>query len=539
MRFRLCLAALALATLAAPGAAAQALPEPLVDGVEVRLVRDLPTATLRIAHDPSSGALYALTFGGDLYRIAPPYATSAAVPVASAATHGASARTLGLAVATDGTVYLSGNDRTDTHALVRIVRGRETGGVWAWETVAETVPYPRSGTAFDHDPSAITISDDGASLFVSFGSRTGHGEVQDNDGAFPGLREIPLTSAILRIPADATDLALPNDEAALRALGVFFADGFRNPFDSALDPDGELFVADNAGDRDDPDEINWVREGLHYGFPWVIGGNLTPQQFPGYDPDDDPLVSPESYAYVNGFFYDDPTYPAPPAGVSFAEAVRNLGPDADLFRDETTGEIRDASATAIGIASLTPHRSPLGLVFDRAGALPEPYTRDGFVLSYTAPTNPLLAPFGDEGEDLLHLTMSPDRGTMQSVRLARGFSGPVDAVLLGETLYVAEFAATRLVAVEIGTPIPTEPPPEGVPGLTVWPNPAADRLRVTGVGSSLPIRLTIVDALGRTVRVAHDAPLAGPLSVDIRALAPGPYVIRLEGGKAVPFIIAR
>ena len=56
---------------------------------------------------------------------------------------------------------------------------------------------------------------DGAWVFVNSGSRTDHGEVQDNDGSFPDAREGPLTSRIFRLPADGEGITLPNDEEAV------------------------------------------------------------------------------------------------------------------------------------------------------------------------------------------------------------------------------------------------------------------------------------------------------------------------------------
>ena len=51
-----------------------------------------------------------------------------------------------------------------------------------------------------------------------------------------------------------------------------------------------------SGDRDDSEELNWLREGHHYGFPWRMGLNETPQQFADYDPAEDLLLNPASYA---------------------------------------------------------------------------------------------------------------------------------------------------------------------------------------------------------------------------------------------------
>jgi mono/diheme cytochrome c family protein len=57
-----------------------------------------------------------------------------------------------------------------------------------------------------------------------------------------------------------------------------FANGFRNPYDLAFSPDGEIFTADNNPDALDdtlsylpPEELDYVREGRHYGFPDAYG----------------------------------------------------------------------------------------------------------------------------------------------------------------------------------------------------------------------------------------------------------------------------
>jgi mono/diheme cytochrome c family protein len=57
-----------------------------------------------------------------------------------------------------------------------------------------------------------------------------------------------------------------------------FANGFRNPYDLAFSPNGELFTADNNPDALDdtlrylpPEELDYVRQGRHYGFPDAFG----------------------------------------------------------------------------------------------------------------------------------------------------------------------------------------------------------------------------------------------------------------------------
>ena len=47
--------------------------------------------------------------------------------------------------------------------------------------------------------------------------------------------------------------------------------------------EGELFATENGPDIDFPEEINWIREGLQYGFPWRFGAEDNPVLDPTYD----------------------------------------------------------------------------------------------------------------------------------------------------------------------------------------------------------------------------------------------------------------
>jgi glucose/arabinose dehydrogenase len=57
-----------------------------------------------------------------------------------------------------------------------------------------------------------------------------------------------------------------------------FAQGFRNPFDICFGPQGQLFGTDNdASDRRNGDELNHIRSGEHYGFPYADGIREHPE----------------------------------------------------------------------------------------------------------------------------------------------------------------------------------------------------------------------------------------------------------------------
>lgn len=429
---------------------ALAQPQALAAGITVELLTTVSTLCTRMALDPVSSDLYYLELYGNVHRIDMQSPDLKDSLLYTSDDH----HIINLQCITfiGRQMFLIGNVPIDTASYVGLIMRRSPtqAGLYKWDTVAYTEPYPKSNTAFDHGFSCITANPTGDSLYFNSGSRTDHGEEQSNGGLYPGVREVPLTSAIFRISANSKNLYLPNDSAALTPY--LFADGTRNSFDIVFGPGGEIFATENSGERDDPEELNWIRKGRHYGFPWRIGGNTNPQQFVGYDPYSDPILVPERNPPRMIYFYDDPDFPAPPSSVEFTDGILNLGPDANYYRDSTTGLVMQADETGKALHSFTPHRSPLGLVFDLDHQLASPYCGDAFMLSYQtqgdslgiSPTHSPATPL-DPSEDLIHLELTKDAdGSNYSTfatRIVSNFSHPVDAVMSGNIIYVLEISA--------------------------------------------------------------------------------------------------
>ncbi len=415
-------------------------PTLLRSDMHARVVTDVQDGSIQLALNPVDGKLYTLHPTQGLYRVTLP---DGAVNLASpASTILPGAVLAGLAIGADGTAYVSANivEGATTHAVIR--RGLPAGTGYAWETLAHTEPYPISATPFDHVFNGLAVSPDGKSLFVNSGSRTDHGEVEDNGGQAPNMREVPLTSAIFKLPTDADDLVLPNDAAALDALGVVFARGTRNAYALAFAPNGELFATDNGPDADYPDELNWIQPGRHYGFPWRFGDEDNAQRASDYDPANDKLLSSDFTAVQTEKYANDPEFPAPPG--AFTDPVANAGPDAAQYR-APDGSQQDAAANGERLYTFTPHRSPLGLTFATGDALPPDLrpsgdTLSGFVLSWGAAGGSL----SDKGQDLLFLRLRRDGDgyVAETTQLARDFALPIDAVLIDGTLYVLEYGGT-------------------------------------------------------------------------------------------------
>jgi hypothetical protein len=415
-------------------------PKALRDDIQIRKLLDSGGGMVRMKLDPKTNSIYYMSNKADIYQliIKEGNASGKDKPYTLAKIGGdPNLIASGMAFGPDGTLYVMGNVNAENTATAIVYKGKpDASGNRVWTTLVSTEPYQKSNTQFDHTFNGIVISPDGKYLYMNSGSRSDHGEVEDAKGAFQGLREIPLTSAIFRVPTDTDNQVMPNDEAQLKSKGYLFADGTRNTYDLAFGPNGDLFGADNSPDADYPDELNWIQEGHHYGFPWRFSNMDNAVRSPDYDPAKDKLLQSDFFAVQNHLYVKEPDFPPPPAGVTFTDPIENLGPDADVFRD-ANGNGYDASDLKKTVFGVTPHRSELGLVFDTAGALGGDLKGAGLIVSWGAAAGGL----PDQGRDLLHLKLTKSGDTYQAnmTQLVTGFDHPIDAALLGKKLYVLDW----------------------------------------------------------------------------------------------------
>lgn len=408
--------------------------------MSIRKVATVGGANVKLARNPMDGELYYLHPNDGVFHVDVKTGdTKRVIASTDIISNGVAA---GMAFAPNGTLLVLYNQNVgDTGKLTRAIlqKGTPSNGSYTWTSLMMTEPYALAGNNFDHFYNGLVVSPDGKWVFINAGSRSDHGEIEDNQMAFPDLREVPLTSAILRVPFDAQNLVLPADESALKPY--VYADGTRNAYDPEFAPNGDLIVGDNGPDADYPDELDWIREGHHYGFPWKFGVEDNPQQFPTYTGIGDRRLQSGFFSVDNGFYRTDKTFPTPPPGVTFTEPIVNLGPDADIYRADDGSE-HDAAKEGKTLSTFTPHRSPLGLVFVTGDKLPADLrstdkTISAFITSWGAAAGTL----SDRGADLLHLqlTKTGDNYEMMTTKVAAGFNYPIDGVLIDNHYYLLEW----------------------------------------------------------------------------------------------------
>ena len=426
----------------------QSTPKPLRPDILIEKFADIQANAVRLLIHPLSGDFYYTTFEGGVFHLTKKDGSLVSEKIISLEDHGINK--LQGAVFAGSELFLCGNTIENNNRGTRgkLVRFSITPKNKPSLTVVfNTEPYGLNATTWDHGWNALEMSPDGRYIFVNSGSRTGHGEIQDDKGVYPNARDNALTTKIFRIPVDAQNLVLPNDSDKLKSAGYLYAEGIRNAYDMAFDLSNNLFAVVNSSDYDHSEDMFWVRQGRHYGFPWIMGGIENPQQYPDFmpDPKKDPFLNAASHGMLMKYFRNDPDFPKVPEGLKFNPGVQNLGPDANEYRGHS-GKILDGDNTGVSISTFTAHSSPLGLVFDTKRKLSNEFKGDGFVLRNTIGTkSSLMKPFTDQGRDLLHLDMSYDKLSdnyfVKTTRIVDSFNNPTDAVLLGNSLYIIEYDA--------------------------------------------------------------------------------------------------
>lgn len=231
-------------------------------GWTVREVVQLPEFCTRLARLGDGSAL-ALAQKGNVYQV-DGAARTLALRIPAAAylePERGDPVTMGLTLDSDGRLYIVANRRmAETRPMTNEVSIYRTPG--PLQDSGETVPrlwlrtsYPYGIGPYNHGVSHMAFGPDGM-LYVNSGSRTDGGEAGTDPRFYEG-GEVDLTACLWRIDPHAAE---PKIEV--------WARGIRNAYGFAWDGAGRLFSVANGPDANAPEEMDYVRQGRHYGFPF-------------------------------------------------------------------------------------------------------------------------------------------------------------------------------------------------------------------------------------------------------------------------------
>ncbi len=381
------------------------------EGWELQEAGQLQFSPVRLAHRPGDATILILTSDGHVWNFSP--ASGASVHVLAPTDyldlkHG-NPVTYGIGWDRENHLYITSN-QCETFTIPH----RNHTTVWRTPVIApgaslEKLPKPTAWFqttynwgigGFNHGISHVAHGPDGF-MYVASGSRTDGGET-GNDERYSKEGEIPESACLWKLDPK-------SDHPTLET----FAHGMRNAFGFAWTAAGEHYAVVNGPDADMPEELDHLKPGKHYGFPYQFG---------------------------NSSIKPYPHTPTAPTELKFTFPVLNLGPDGlDYDRKVPT-------------ATFTPHSSPAGMIWLEDKIYPAAYRHSFFVVRY----GNLLQKQADSGFDLLQIKLQPqtdDTETAVIKTLLHPLARPIDLIEYAPGhLIIAEYSRGRTYAAGLGQP---------------------------------------------------------------------------------------
>lgn len=278
-----------------------------------------------------------------------------------------------------------------------------------------------------------------------------------------------------------------------------FATGFRNPYDLAFHADGSLFATDNGPPPDAswncdeaPDELNWVRPGHDYGFPFCFGG---------------------------GDCWDVAGFCSPaPCGAGDCQWQTGCAPG-------MTGPLLNLEA----------HSSSDGLTF---GAGFRGFGGEDLFIAQYGQNELVPGCLTDFGHKVVRVRLhrsGPDWTADPALDFVTGLKHPLDVTIGPDSaLYIADFGNYTIYRVSTTHPgaVPEDGHASRAGRMAVWPNPTTRSATLEWSGpAELTARLEIFDLAGRRVIDLGAVRGAGSRAWDLRdaagrRVAPGLYLAR-------------
>lgn len=377
-------------------------------GFTLREVAKSPEFLTRLALDPVKKTIYALAEKGSVYVL--DMGVGAFVQIIKATDYlelgGVDAVTMGMTVDAQGRLWIVSNQKRKESLPhqneVVIWRSSETvDGHPAKMLPWFRTRYPYGVGPYNHGVSHLAFGPDGM-LYVNSGSRTDGGE-PGNDPERSKDGEVEITACIWRLDPR-------SDQPKIEV----YARGIRNAYGFAWDDAGDFFTFSNGPDYNAPEEMDFVQQGKHYGFPYQFADWPVKPGFP--------------YPYT----------PPPPPGVEFTPPVMNVGPA--------------GGGSPTGLSTFDAHSSPGGSIWC-GGDFP-PSLRGGFLVPRFGNLLGPPAVQDDVGFDLLSVRVDKATGSRVTAKVTTvlaPLARPLDVLSIGRGhILILEYTRTTDFKSKIG-----------------------------------------------------------------------------------------
>jgi glucose/arabinose dehydrogenase len=366
------------------------LPTP-PQGFKVREVARFPHRPVQVISHPNGQSLYVLFENGDVWSINPSSGQRTEVIRNADYIDRAWGEVVirGMALDQRNRLYLAINQRalgglpiSNNVTIVRTIR--EVNGHPAGPAPWFRTSYPWGQEPFHFGIGPIAFGPDGM-LYVSSGARTDSGEAGVDSRYWRG-GEHELTGSIWRL-----DPNNPSPTADVYVRGLRYSRGF------CWDRAGNMLATDIGSDQQGTAELNLLKSGQHYGFPFRFS-NSNEKPFPHT--------------------------PADPVGARFALPLANLGPDGGYVGEP--------------LYTFDPYSNPSALVTTN-DRMPHSF-RGGVLVARFGNEQPLAK---DVGFDILFARLVPsgDTFTLETHQFLTGVSRPNSMLATSDgRVFVCEYS---------------------------------------------------------------------------------------------------
>lgn len=247
------------------------------EGWALNEVAQLPEMCVRFASRGPGHPVYVLAQNGGVFQL--DLTSKALLPIIRREEYGISGQgdftSMAMAIDGEGRLWVVtnqrlGTDKDDKMYLNSVVIWRSSEMIDGRPAKMKpwfSTTYPFGGGPYNHGLSHMAFGPDGL-LYLNSGARTDGGEVGKLPKYYDGA-EVDITACLWRMDPKA-------DQPKIEVI----ARGIRNAYGFAWDDKGRFFTVSNGPDANEPEEMDFIETGKHYGFPYQFGNKAATEGSP-------------------------------------------------------------------------------------------------------------------------------------------------------------------------------------------------------------------------------------------------------------------